>query len=289
MKFKKIVCFLFLFVFIFVLSGCSSDNMDNIDIMVTSYPNEYIAKKIYGNHASVESIYPDGVDIDTYKITKRKKKKLSNTDLFIYNGKIKKDEDLAFELLNINPNLKIIDSAYVLNYDYAPNELYLLPSQLLMMAQNIRQGLIEYSESQYLKDDINNRYNKLKVTLSELDATYRITFKKANNKILLTSNENLKYLKSYGLDVYVINDKTDSADISKIEEFVNNGQIKYIYSFEGEQTSTSLTNLLGQHQDLTRVYLYKIESLTDKQRQEKINYINLMNNNLDELKKELYQ
>ena len=115
---------------------------------------------------------------------------MSNTDLFIYNGKIKKDEDLAFELLNINPNLKIIDSAYVLNYDYAPNELYLLPSQLLMMAQNIRQGLIEYSESQYLKDDINERYNKLKVTLSELDVTYIITFKKANNKILLTSNEN---------------------------------------------------------------------------------------------------
>lgn len=47
--------------------------MDNINIIVTNYPNEYILKELYSDHATIASIYPDGVDIDNYKIGKNKK------------------------------------------------------------------------------------------------------------------------------------------------------------------------------------------------------------------------
>ena len=125
-------------------TGCTKDNMEGINIVVTNYPNEYITDAIYGKHASITSIYPDGVNIDKYKISKKQKQEYANADLFIYNGLIEKERDLAVDLLEINKKLKIIDAAYVLETEYSTEELWLDPSSLLMMAQNVRLGIEEY-------------------------------------------------------------------------------------------------------------------------------------------------
>ena len=58
---------------LFLTTGCSNDSMDNIDIIVTNYPTEYITKKLYEDHATITSIYPDGVDISNYKIRNKQK------------------------------------------------------------------------------------------------------------------------------------------------------------------------------------------------------------------------
>ena len=79
----------------FTTSGCTDDNMDNIDIYVTNYANEYITKELYGEHATVTSIYPDGIDINKYKVSKKQKETYSKSDLFIYNGLIEKERDMA--------------------------------------------------------------------------------------------------------------------------------------------------------------------------------------------------
>ena len=50
--------------------------MDNIEIIVTNYPNEYVMKYLYGDHATITSIYPDSVDIDNYKISNKQKKNI---------------------------------------------------------------------------------------------------------------------------------------------------------------------------------------------------------------------
>ena len=68
--------------------------------------------------------------------------------------KIEKERNLAVDLLDLNPDLKIIDTAYVLETDYSPEELWLNPSSLLMMAQNVRLGLEEYIDSNVLKAEI---------------------------------------------------------------------------------------------------------------------------------------
>ena len=132
---------------IFLLTGCENDSMDNIEIIVTNYPNEYVVRNLYGEHATITSIYPDGVDINNYKISKKQKTEYSKKDLFVYNGLIEKERNLAVDLLEMNPDLKIIDTAYVLETDYSPEELWLNPSSLLMMSQNVRLSLVEYITS----------------------------------------------------------------------------------------------------------------------------------------------
>ena len=164
MKRKQLLLLLLLFITaIFTTTGCKQDNMDDIKILVTNYPNEYITEKLYGSHSTITTVYPDGVDTEKYQINKKQKRDFSKHDLFIYNGLIEKESNLTFDLLDLNPDLKIIDTAYVLETDYSPEELWLNPASLLMMAQNVRLGLEEYATSTYIKKDIDEAYEKLKV------------------------------------------------------------------------------------------------------------------------------
>ena len=187
---KKKLFIISLLLISILLTGCKNDNMDNIEIIVTNYPNEYILKSLYNSHATITSIYPDGVDITKFEINEKQMKDFAKKDLFIYNGLIPRERQLALDLLAINSELKIIDTAYVLETDYSPEELWLNPSSLLMMSQNIRTGLKEYASSNYLKKDIDDAYESLKISLSELDAEYRITIDSTNNKTIVKSCTN---------------------------------------------------------------------------------------------------
>ena len=63
--------------------ACRRDNMEDISIITTNYPNEYIISSLYGKHATISSVYPDGVNTKTYKITNKRKEDLIKTKEFI--------------------------------------------------------------------------------------------------------------------------------------------------------------------------------------------------------------
>lgn len=287
-KMKKKFIFLLLLLIPFI-SGCTNDSMDNIDVIVTNYPNEYVVKNLYGEHATITSIYPDGVDIENYKISKKQKKEYSHKDLFVYNGLIEKERNLAVELLAINPDLRIIDTAYVLETDYSPEELWLNPSSLLMMSQNVRLSLNEYIMSNVLKNEVEENYDNLKIKLSELDAEYRLAFDSTNNKNIVVSNSALKYLEKFGLNVICIDGDANQKTISDAENLIDNEDISYIFLFKGEEASSNAKRIMEDYPDVKTIELHKLDNITDEERSEKEDYITLMKNNLDLIKKELYQ
>ncbi|MBQ2640087.1 MAG: zinc ABC transporter substrate-binding protein [Bacilli bacterium] len=286
---KKYLLLIFIFTICLLTSGCKQDAMDDISIVTTNYPNEFITKKLYGKHANIISIYPDGVDIKNYKINKKQKLEYSNKDLFIYNGKIEKESNLAFDLLDLNQNLKIIDTAYVLETDYSPEELWLNPASLLMMAQNVRLGLEEYTNSVYLKKDINKAYDKLKISLSELDADYRLMVKNTNKKTIVVGNSALKYLEKFDLEVICIDNDVTNKDINRVSELIDDEKINYIYTFKGDKLNSATKNLLKEYPNVKIQTLNNLENITDNDRSNKRDYITIMNSNLELLKKELYQ
>ena len=106
-------------------------------------------------------------------------KDYSKKDLFIYMG-LTKDSDQAVTFLNQNQKIKIIDATYGMEFKNEIDELWLNPSNLLMIAQNIKNGLGEYITSTYLLKKIDNRYLELKVNLSSLDAEYKTSIENAN-------------------------------------------------------------------------------------------------------------
>ena len=83
-------------------TGCKSDDMEDIEIITTNYPNEYIIERLYGDHAKVKNIYPDGVDVNDYEFTNKQKRDFASKDLFIYTGLLDRERNLAVDLLDYN-------------------------------------------------------------------------------------------------------------------------------------------------------------------------------------------
>lgn len=285
---RNLIKVLLLTIVLLLTTACTTDNMENIKIIVTNYPNEYIINSLYGKHATVESIYPDGVTIEDYKISNKKKNEYSKSDLFVYNGAIEKERNLAISLLDKNPELKIIDTAYVLETDYSPEELWLDPSSLLMMAQNVRIGLQEYIPSTVLKKDIDERYEKLKVKLSELEAEYRINVDNAKNKEIIVSTSKLKYLEKFGYNVICLDNDAKDKTIYDARSLVDTQTVSYIYKFKGEELSKNAKDLVAAT-NIEEISLNKLDNLSDKDRDTNKDYLSIMKDNLELLKKELYQ
>ncbi|MBR2827826.1 MAG: zinc ABC transporter substrate-binding protein [Bacilli bacterium] len=286
---KKKILLLFIGGLSFFLCGCRDDSMEDIEIIVTNYPNEYIVRSLYKDHSTISSIYPDGVDISTYKISEKRKKEYASKDLFVYNGLIEKERNLALDLLAINPDLRIIDTAYVLETDYSPEELWLNPSSLLMMSQNVRLSLEEYATSNYLKKEITDRYDELKIILSEVAANYRLAISSTNNKTIVVQDSALKYLEKFGLEVICIDGDATQKTLADAEESIKSGQIGYIFLFKNQEENDNTKKLLESYNNLQKVELQKLDNITEEDRNEKEDYVSIMEDNLELIKKELYQ
>ena len=286
---KKILFLLLILIIPFLVSGCANDSMDEIEIIVTNYANEYIVRSLYDKHSTITSIYPDGILIDNYKISKKQKNEFAHKDLFVYNGLIEKERNLALELLTINPDLKIIDTAYVLETEYSPEELWLNPSSLLMMSQNVRRSLSEYASSAYLRKDVDAAYDELKISLSELDTEYRLASESTNNKTIIVADSALKYLEKFGLNVICIDDDANQKTLSDAENLMANGSVSYIFVFKGEELPENAKALMGSYSSIQTSELHKLDNITDQERSEKKDYISITKDNLESIKKELYQ
>lgn len=280
-----IICFTLLL----TVCGCRRDNMEDISIITTNYPNEYIISSLYGKHATISSVYPDGVNTSTYKLTTKRKKDLANQDLLIYTGLIEKERNLAVELLDYNSNLKIIDSSYVLENSNNTDELWNDPSFMLMMCQNVRISLKEYVENKYLRKEIDKNYETLKITVSELDADIRLAVENAPYKTIVTTSSAYKYLEKYGVKVYLINDDTSDKDLKEVDNLIRQGKITKIFTYEEDKTTANVQNIINKYPSIVSLVSFKhMNLLTEEARKSNSDYVTLMNQNLDTLKEELY-
>lgn len=288
-KMKKWFKFILLGGLITLCCGCKSDTMEDIEIITTNYPNEYIIEKLYGDHATISSIYPDGVDPDTYELTDKQLQDFAKKDLFIYTGLIDRERALAIKLLDYNSDLKIIDSSYVLENDYDTDQLWNDPSFMLMMCQNVRISLQEYLENTLLKDEVEKNYEDLKVEISELDADIRLTVENAPYKTIVAADNAYRFLEKYGVTVYLLNDDTSQKDLADINTLIANGSITKIFTYEKNDVSANVQNIINQYPNqVSYAYFEPINILTDEQREAKFDYITLMDHNLDTLNEELY-
>ena len=286
---KKIILILTLSL---MLTGCSlfkHDTMENINIVTTNYATEYVTNVLYGNNSVVTSIYPDGVDIDNYTLTEKQIKDYSKKDLFIYMGSTN-DSNQAVTFINHNKKIKIIDATFGMEYKNKVDELWLNPSNLLMVAQNIKNGLGEYITSTYLLKKIDDNYLELKVNLSSLDAEYKNSIENANYKTIVVNIDNLLLLEKYNLKVISIdsNNENYEKNLALFKNYVKQENIKYLYVYENTDNTEDVKNFLKE-KEIETLNIKNLKSITDEERENDENYLTLMYKNLEELKKELYK
>ena len=293
MKIKKFLILALLI--ILITPGCSitKDSMEDITIYTTIYPIKYLLDSLYDDNATINSIYPSGVDTNDYELSDKKLEEYSKTDLFVFNS-LDKDRDYAVKMINKNKNLKVIDVSLGITYVDDITELWLNPYNYLMMAQNTKDGLLEYIDNPYLISNtdgtgIENKYEELKYNLSRLDADYKEDINLATYKTIVVDDDMFKFLEKYNLRVISLEDNDNLTDstINEVKKLVNNGTIKYIYSSKDE-TNDVCKNIINNY-GIDLVTLNTMETIDGGITNSNENYITIMNNNLDLLNKELYK
>lgn len=273
---------------ILLLGGCSSINMENMTIVTSAYPVEYITSKLYkDNIKTMESIYPDSTDPSKIEYSKKQINDFAKNDLFIYYGLVEKESNLAVKLKNTKPSMLIIDSSSGLSN--TPEDLsYLDPTNIIMIAKNIKTRLVNMQSDFQIRNKLEENYKKINIKLSNLDADIKTMAENAPYKKIIIDNNKLSFLKRYGLDVISLQDNLSERELANIRNLIDNGIIKYIYTLNYEVENDITMKLLGK----TNAELIKLNpmlTLNDGERQKHISYFTLMNNNLNEIKKELYK
>ncbi len=282
-KVKLILCLSLLLV-----TGCfKRDNLEDITIYSTSYPIEYIVDNLYGEHSIIKSIYPNGVDINNYSLTEKQIRDYSKANMYIFNG-LTKEKDYVVDMVNNNHNLMIIDASSTIEYSNSVEEIWLDPSNFLMMALNIKNGLNDYITNHYLKNSIEENYENLKIKISNLDAKLKLLYENATTTTIITDTNTLTFLEKYGfniisLDSNTVTDKMISDAINHLNKMSN----KYILTLDANNSSAAVNRVV----DKTKAELltiHKLSNLTDKEKANKEDYITLFNQNIEQLKKALY-
>lgn len=296
---KKVISLL---ICLFTLTGCfKRDDMEDINIYTTIYPIEYVVNRLYGEYSNVDSVYPNGVNIQlekcedcnlNYILTEKQLSDYSSTDLFVFNSLLY-ESNYVKPMFSQNRQLKIINAADNLTTSdfYDLEETWLDPSRLLTLSRNIKNGLEEYITNYYLKQDINNNFEKLKEELDILGTKLIETVKNADNKILVTGNDLFKFFErdKYGLTVYSLeeNENLNEKTINTVKELIDNKTIKYIYIKQYDEENETIKKLI-KDTDVEVIKLHMISNLTENEISNKKDYFTIINENIELLKKNLY-
>lgn len=290
MKFFKKYFLVIIILFFFTGCDLKKGDMENIDIYTTIYPINYLLDVLYGKYANIRSIYPLGVDLNSYELSERKINEYSKSDLFVFNSlDEERDRSYAVKMINNNEKLKVIDVSTGMNYEGDVKELWLNPYNYLMMAENIKEGLSEYINNPYLVDEINTNYDSLKYDISKIDADLTESIKNANYNTIVVDNDLFKFLEKYGLKVISLenNDNYSLNTFEEVKKLIADKKIKYIYSLT--EKSNSVVNELIKQVGGEIIVINDMYSVDGCITNTNDNYLTIMKNNISLIEKELYK
>ena len=277
-----LVCFLF-------LTGCNiNDDFSDSYIYVTTYPIEYATTALYSDYAKVSSVYPNGSKSD-YKVTEKKKDKDSTGKIFIYSG-VSGEAYLAKDLYNRNDNIQLVDATKGMSRDLKNESMWLNPSNYLMLCSNIKSGLIEYNDNIYIKEKIENNYKTLNEMVSELDVSLYDIGKNGNYKTILTTNDVFNYLTKYNINVISLdeNNKTIDKAYAEAKKLISTKAIQYVYYLEDDTLNERQEKFISEN-SIVKVPIKSMFTITEEEKNNNKDYISMMNDVIDNYKKELYK
>lgn len=284
---KKIIVIICL---CFFMTGCL-DEVKFIDSITytTLYPIKFATEFLYNEYTEVNSIYPNETVIKNYTLTDKQKKNYSKCETFVYSG-IAKEGTIAKDFLNLNNNLQLIDATKGMNINYNAAELWLDPSNYLMLARNIKESLIDYNDNVYVSNEIEKKYEELKEKISELDVMLYNLGKNGDYNTLLVSNNLFTYLNKYNINTISLDETADNLDRSytTAKNMITLKEIKYIYVLRGEELGENINKLIAET-EIEKIEITALDNLSNEEANNGEDYISIMKKIIDEYKKELYK
>ncbi|HYF82660.1 MAG TPA: metal ABC transporter substrate-binding protein [Clostridia bacterium] len=304
-----------------VLSGCAGASEKPIDrsnqnetdkgrmkIYASFYPMYFLASEIAGDKAEVISMVPAGAEPHDWEPSPRMVIELSKADMLIYNG-VGMEPWIDKILPNINSGkTKIVDASVgiellksekheeeeVQNGEdhehgiYDPH-IWVSPKRAMQQAQTICQAIVEIDpeNSEYYRKNMAELDSKL----AKLDKDISDASKSFKSNVIVVSHEAFGYFaKDYRLEQIAITGINPQAEISsskmiELTRVCKEKNVEYIF-FE-KLTSPKLSETLAGEVGAGTLVLNDAAGLNEEDIKSGKDYITVMYENLENLKKAL--
>lgn len=314
---KKSLCAVILLGILFTISGCGTNTNsrnfkeeDKISIVTTIYPVYDFACNIAGDKAEIINLVPAGTEPHDFELSTGDMQLMEKADIFIYNGAgMEHFVDKTLKSIS-NEDLVVVEAAKGIDliaaehhhdeeseeeHDDSDSEektdphTWLSVQNAIVEAEVIKEALVEADAEN--ADYYEANFEAYKEKLEALDESYKEELSNLSKDTIVVAHEAFGYLcKEYGLKQEAVEGLTadsepDAARMKEIIEFCKENDIQVIF-FE-ELVSPKVAQTIANEIGAETIVLNPVEGLTAEQKEEGLNYIGIMEQNLESLKKAL--
>ncbi len=281
-----------------MITGCGTEvrsfqSRDKILVVTTIYPVYDFVSNIAGDRAEIINLVPAGTEPHDFELSTGDMQLLEEADLFIYNGAGM--EHFVDKMLNAvsNKELKAVEAAGVVKTlssgEKTDPHTWLSVQNAILESEVIKDAFVQIDKEH--KEVYERNFEDYKDRLEDLDRTYKEELSGLSGNTIVVAHEAFGYLcAAYGLNQNAVEGLTadsepDSAKMKEIIDFCRENDIQVIF-FE-ELVSPKVANTIAEEIGAETMVLNPIEGLTVSQEEEGLDYIGLMEENLEALKKAL--
>lgn len=313
----------FLILCVILLSGCTIEanpkpqkgtKQDKIIVYASIYPMYEFAHQIGKDKIDLRWIIPPGAEPHDWEPTAKLIGEMKKAHVLIYNGAgmeawidrlihslntkdlVVTDASKGISLLTLHKENHEKDVSFREGQEkeqhsfgkYDPH-IWLDPIRAMQQAENIKNAFIQADRRN--EKFYEENYKKFAQHLMDLDQSYREGLKNIKNREIIVAHAAFGYLADrYGLKQVAIKgispqEEPSVAKIVEICDFCRKHQSKYIF-FE-TLSSPKLAEVLAREVGAQTSVLNPIGNLTQKEIQQGKNYLTVMQENLETLKKAL--
>ena len=294
--------------FAMILPGCTSKNSNNgkLKIIATLFPQYDFAKQIAKDKAEVTLLLPPGSEAHSFDPSANDMINISNSDIFLYTGKdmepwvnrlISGIDNKSLIIKDLSQNIPLIKSEHEdSNDEQAENEheheydphFWLDPTLASLMVDNILDALCQKDpdNSEFYKNNANDYKSKLK----NLDTDFSQVVKNAKRNTIVFAGKfaHLYFVKRYNLNYEAVLKNSSSQTepslqkLTYIINFIKNNHIPVVYYEELSLSSTAKS--ICDNTNTKALKFSTIHNLSKEQFDNGITYLDLMKENLENLK-----
>lgn len=295
------------------LCACSSEssysNSDSgkLKIISTVFPPYDLARQIAGDNAEISILLPPGSEIHNYEPSAKDMIAIRNCDIFLYIGG--ENEQWAEKLINSNDTenvtaVKLIDYVPTLSEDEHDHDhdhdhehehehetdehIWTSPKNAQLMLSAVYDAICKVDPSD--KQTYTKNKDAYAKQLSDLDDAYRSAVDNAKNKtIVLADKFPFRYLAhEYGLEFSAAfaacSDESEPgvSTMIKLTKTIKENNIPAVYYLEF--SSTKIADTLCDETGATKLMLHSCHNVSKQDIENNVSYVDLMKQNLENLK-----
>lgn len=274
-------------------NGTDFQDPDKISVVTTIYPMYDFVKNIAGDKAEVINLVPAGIEPHDFELSTGDMQLLEKADMFIYNGAgMENFVDKSLGAIS-NKELMVVEASEKVeileSHGHTDPHTWLSIENAILESESIKDAFVKTDAENTEYYEAN--FQAYKEKLEELKTSYEVELSGMSKDTIVVAHEAYGYLcKEYGLKQEAVEGLTaesepDSARMKEIIDFCKENDIKVIF-FE-ELVSPKVSKTIAEEVGADTLVLNPIGGLTAEQKEQNLDYIGLMEQNLEALKKAL--